>query len=123
MTPEKVPEQFPNIFLDTLRELRGGMTLEELSAQLQSLVAAVQDTGKKGALVFTLNLKPASAGSTAQLIVSDDIKAKVPILDRGSDVFFAVKGGRLTRDNPNQRSLNLKIVSDAPSQLKEIANG
>lgn len=115
----------PNHFLDTLRQLRGGLSLEELSAQLQSLVAAVQDTGRKGSLVYTLTVKPATAGSSFQLVLADDIKAKVPCLERSADIFFATKAHELTRDNPNQRSLELRAVPEpeAAPTLVEVSHG
>lgn len=118
------PQHNPNHFLDTLREMRGGISLEELSTQLHALVAAVQDTGKKGSLVYTLTVKPATAGSSFQLVVADAIKASVPCLERSADIFFATKNGELTRSNPNQRSLDLKVVA-APvaAPLTEVARG
>lgn len=118
------PQQTPNLFLDTLRELRGGVSLEELSAHLQALVASVQHTGKKGSLSYVITVRPASAGSTGQLILADAITVKEPKLERSSDIFFATQAGELTRRNPNQRELNLReIDKPANGEVREVSRG
>lgn len=46
-------------FTDTLRTLRDGMCLDELSMQMQMLVQQVQATSKGGRLTLTIDVKPA----------------------------------------------------------------
>lgn len=120
-------------FTDTLREMRSGITHDELSAKMQQVVEAVRRTGKPGELVLKISVKPFSKGNTDTLNISDDIKVKVPELDRGGTVFFATVENNLSRRDPNQADLfDIKEVvyqapravvhvdTEQPQQFKEV---
>ena len=95
-----------NMFLNTLQEFRNGESIAELSENLQSLVAAVRETGKKGTLTYTVKISPQGDA----VVLTDDIKLKAPELPRDASIFFATEEGVLQRDNPNQRKLDLREV-------------
>lgn len=107
---------------DVIRDIRFGELLDEFSDELNTVVTAVESTGKPGSITLTLKFKPSSSGA---IEVTDDVKTKIPMLAKGSSLFFATPEGNLVRDNPRQKQLpGLKQVNDAPEQpLKEIKNG
>lgn len=91
-------------FPDTLRDLRGGETLEDLAAKLQELVHAVQSTAGGGSITLVIEVKPAK-GSSEAVIVTDHIKSKLPQLRAQGTLMFPTPEGNLQRNNPNQREL------------------
>lgn len=110
-----------NGFEVTLREMRGGRSLHELSEKLAELVAAVKQTGKAGAISYIIKVKPASAGDVVTLQLEDDVKAKIPELARGASIFFADDANVLQRTDPRQREFKLTTVPDAaPEPLVKV---
>jgi ribosomal protein S28E/S33 len=94
-------------FADVLRELCAGSTYDELTARLGEVVEAVTDTGKVGEISIKLKIKP---NGDAGVIVTDEIKTKVPERARGDTVFFVTSGGSLVRQDPRQQDLPLRSV-------------
>lgn len=92
-------------FLDTVRELRQGQTLQDLADELQGLVAQVRLTGKAGKLRFDLTVKPASKGNVDTLLLEDAITVKAPSLERAATVMFATSNNVLSRQDPRQPEL------------------
>ena len=78
----------PRPFFETLRELRKGKTLEDLTAALADLVTAVQTTGKGGEIILRLRIRPPRPGSIAYITIEDELVTKLPKADRGDTVFF-----------------------------------
>lgn len=94
-------------FAEILRELCAGETYEELTARLGEVVEAVAETRKVGLISITLKIKP---NGDAGVIVTDEIKTKVPEKARGDTVFFVTSGGSLVRQDPRQPDLPLRSV-------------
>lgn len=94
-------------FLDTLRELRGGQTLDELAVKLHEAVAAVQEHGKAAELKLILTIKPFSTRGLAEapILVEDEIALKLPKGEREFTVFFATPEGNLSRHQQRQPDL------------------
>lgn len=92
-------------FADFLREQAKGHTHEELSEGLRDLVQRVQDTGKKGSVTLVVTVEPMKGGGAA-LVVSDEIKLKLPEHDRDSSLFWADADNNLIRNDPNQLSFD-----------------
>lgn len=88
-------------FGDWLREQSAGKTHDELSEALWDLVARVRDTGKKGTVSLTVTVSTMK-GDTDVLVVSDEIKLRLPEHDRKASLFYPDKNGNLTRTDPNQ---------------------
>jgi len=113
-----------NSFQTTIQEHRSGDALSELSDALQEITRAVRNTGKPGTLKLTLKITPASKGSGRAVIVSDDISIKLPQLDNESSIFFATDDGALSRNDPDQRTLKLEVVTggtkDEPLQKPAV---
>lgn len=98
-------------FADFLREQSRGATHEELSENLQTLVAAVLDTGKPGVLQLQIRVEPMK-GDRHAVSVSDAIKLKLPEHDRDASLFFADADNNLRRDDPNQ--LKFPSLAEVP---------
>lgn len=99
---------------DTLRELRGGLVIDDLDAKLQELVQAVQSTNAAGSLTLTINVAPMK-GSTEAVVVKDDVKLKKPEIKSSGTVMFPSVEGNLSRQHPKQ--------DDLPGITLATANG
>ncbi|MGH8867104.1 MAG: hypothetical protein ACRDYU_03800 [Actinomycetes bacterium] len=110
-------------FADFLLEQSSGHTHGELGEGLHDLIARVQDTGKKGSLTLTVVVEPMK-GDTSTLVVTDEIKLRLPEHDRKGSVFFTDRDGNLTRHDPRQLHLPLReVASEAhpdPENLKDV---
>lgn len=108
-------------FGDFLRDQRAGEMQEELAVELNRLVAAVTATGKKGKLVLTLTVAPLRE-ATEQLVVEDDIVAKLPKMSKGATLYYGTPENNLSRRDPRQADLEFKSVPvrEAP-ELKSVA--
>lgn len=98
-------------FAATLQEIAAGDLHTRLSQQLQDLVVAVTDTGKKGTLAVTLTVAPIKPGNVSNLVVSAKSTLKAPEGDEASSVFFTDQTGNLRRDDPNQTALPLRELN------------
>ena len=109
-------------FAAWLQEQSQGRTHSELSDALHDLIARVQDTGKKGTLTLSVHVETMKGDNTA-LVISDEIKLKLPEHDRKASLFFVDANGNPTRNDPRQIALPLREVSAPtdPSEAKDIA--
>lgn len=107
-----------------LQDLRKGQALDEVSEKMDELVRAVRETGKAGSLTLNIKVKPAGKGDGTTVLVEDDVKSKPPQHSREA-IFFSTQKGRLTRDNPNQRTLKFEPMEgqaeEEPSQEEKEA--
>jgi hypothetical protein len=114
-------------FIDFLRDQRNGATEEELSKSLQQVIAAVEAQGKKATLTFTIEVAPVTNVTSGQVIVTDDIKVKLPKPKRSASVFYTTPENNLTRNDPRQTSLELRPIASAPPVMQaiqgEVSNG
>ena len=98
-------------FHDFLREHRGGVTHDDISDALQTVVAAVVEEGKVGTLTITIKIKP--LGKADGLEVSADVKASPPKTTPGVSIFFVSPENNLVRQDPRQQSMELREVGPA----------
>lgn len=99
-----------NMFVTTLADLRAGRSANELSIELQKLVQAVRETGKKGTLTYKLHIEPAAKGNINTLMIEDEVTVKMPEMDREAAIFFSTDDNRLTRRDPRQREFSMSVV-------------
>lgn len=90
------------MFSDLLRDDRGGVTDLEVTKAVRELVAAVETTGKAGAITVTVALRPNCRG---QVYLQVTPKAKLPELPREASLYFVDGDLDLTRQDPRQLSL------------------
>ncbi len=113
-------------FAAFLVEHNGSVSHDELTKSLTELVERVEETGRTGTLTYILKLAPAGRMEGA-LKISDDIKVKLPALDRADAIYFVTADHGLSRDNPAQPRLPLRDVSRkaeaAPSSERSSEGG
>jgi hypothetical protein len=105
-------------FFETLRELRMGRTLEDLSDELAKALVAVKSTGKAATLTLKLKIKPPKSGVVSYVTIEDDIDTKIPKLDRGDTVFYPTADNGLSRHDPAQSQLPFGKVDTATGEIK-----
>jgi hypothetical protein len=107
-------------FCEVLALLRHGATVASLTGELRDLVSAVRDTGRRGKLVLTIDVKPASTGDTTVLTLADTIKVTKPTAEKVETLFYADTKNVLQRNDPRQPELaGLRRPADA--QREEAA--
>ncbi len=95
-----------NAFDALLRNQRKGLLAGDLSEALQKLTLACASVGKAGKLTLSITITPSGDAMT----VADDIKVKLPEANKSQSIFYATEDGRLVRDNPDQKTLDLKVI-------------
>jgi hypothetical protein len=100
-TPEDEVTTRP--FADILMALNRGKTHAELSRQMQQLVAAVQETGKKGQISLTIAISPTKSDGVLEVI--DTVAVKAPTHTRAASLFYADDDANLVREDPRQQTL------------------
>lgn len=103
-----------NRFNQALSEVRKGQVLNDLSNSLAEIIEAVRTHGGNGSLTLKLDIKPVD-GSGEQVLISDDIKTKVPQPKKQPALFFTDEGGHLLRNDPRRRDW----VEEQKKQLAE----
>jgi len=99
--------------IDTLRDLRNGDLLDDLSLDLHEVIAACDDTGKKGQVTITLSVNPDP--QTGTVVITDTIKTKVPE-DVKATLFHVTTEKNLSLRNPRQPDIpNLEPVDSGRS--------
>jgi hypothetical protein len=105
-------------FNDTIVALRYGTLHDDLSNELNKLVATVSNTMKGGELTLKLKLKPGKGG---QIEIIDDIVVKAPKEEKGTSIMFATPEGNLTREDPRQLQIEgLRSVDMETGELKKV---
>ncbi len=106
-----------DLFLYTVRQLLGGRTQRDLSDALAECVEAARDCQKTAKLTLTLTVKP--LGNSGQYEIRDEVKTKIPELDRGITLMFGTPEGNLSRSDPKQGDLDLRPVDQSPPKLRD----
>jgi hypothetical protein len=111
-------------FADVLREIRAGQVADQAATDMQHLVAAVREHGKKGTLTLTITVEPMKGNEDA-LAVSGDVALKAPKAAPKAAIFFADDDGNLLRDDPRQvalpglRRVDLDTNNNDPKDLAQ----
>ena len=88
---------------------------EELADALNDMVHASTETGKASELALKIKLKPVG-GSSGQVELETDVKAKLPQPTRGKTLMFATPNNNLQRENPKQQTLEGLRTADQEAQ-------
>lgn len=91
-------------FAEFLQEHRRGGALYDASVALQTLVKAIEETGKAGSLTIKLSLKPDTQYGTL-VGVTDHISVKLPELGHPASVFYMDGSHNLVRSDPGQLTI------------------
>ncbi len=121
---DKDDEKVVRPFADVLRELSRGDSHDELSEALHDLIGRVTDTRKTGTIVYTIKVGPMK-GTEDALLVSDQIKLKLPEHDRQSSIFYADDHGNLSRSDPNQLQFEslVQVGNGNDRELVDLSTG
>jgi hypothetical protein len=87
-------------FADVLSEISKGTVADEAATELAKLVAAVQETGKKGSVTVTIQVAPYK-GNDEVVNVSAAVIAKPPRAETPTSIFYTSADGNLSRNDPN----------------------
>jgi len=109
----------PRPITDTLRLLDEGAFLDRCSDQMAALVRGVEETGKAGKLVITLEVKRGTKGA---MLIRPDSVVKVPEAKLEPTMLWATADGDLTVDNPKQQKLDLRQVDPATGELRTLGS-
>ncbi len=107
-------------FLSVLENHRGGDFVSDISGAIKQVIAAVQLTGKGGAVTLKMNLKPATVGNA--IVFEPIVKTSIPETKPAGSIFYADEDFNLVREDPMQKKLNLREVepSQGASPLREV---
>jgi hypothetical protein len=110
------------LFTDIIRDLDMGQAVEDLTEELNRIVAAVQDTGKGGELKLSIAIKPPARRDSNAMEVGYTISAKVPKMPAGKTIMFATPSGDLIREDPRQASLPgiREVVDRSTGEVREV---
>jgi hypothetical protein len=122
MNPQTERPIINNSFMRLLTDHREGRCLAECSEELERLVEAVRLTRKKGTFHLELVIQPANRGAEVQtVIIRDDVTCKRPRCDRAESIFFATDGNQLSRHNPKQMEMDLRVIHPPTPNQPEAA--
>ena len=91
--------------LEVLETHRRGRTLGDIQDALQELVAAVQDTKRKGAITVAISAECRTPGSAKTLDISVKVRMALPEPIREKTTYFATEQHTLQREDPTQGTL------------------
>lgn len=97
-------------FSQQLTFLNRGITDDELTEELASLVKAVRDTGKAGTLTVNIKVQMLNRRDEDAVKLTITHSNKLPQLDSPETVMFSTADGDLLRDDPRQRVFDLRSV-------------
>lgn len=112
----KTPENISNAFTRLLSEFRQGAVAAELSEAMTKCVAAARETGKPAEFKYAMKFTP----NGEAMVLTDRLDLKLPGQERKGAIFFVNDQNNLTRDNPEQRHLDLKTVESPTQTVREV---
>ena len=99
--------------MDTLRELRGGQTLDELAVKIHDAVSAVEALSKPATVTLSIQISPfGTKGVAGAYSVTAEVAAKMPKPDPEVTLLFTDADGNLTPHQTRQRDLELSVASN-----------
>ena len=122
---KKTPAEAEAMFSEFLGAHNNGASERLASEALRRLVAAVEETGKKGFVTLKVSIEPMK-NTDGMVTVTVDVAEKLPVLPPKASVFFTDSDGNLSRQNPAQGSLFDGDVKDSPAgpaaeEAREVA--
>jgi hypothetical protein len=91
-------------FAAVLQDINNGQIADRLARDVQEVVNAVREHGRKGSITLKFEVQPRRGNSNA-LNVTARVDTKLPAPEPVESVFFADRGGNLLRDDPQQLAL------------------
>lgn len=108
-----------NLFI---AQLNDGHTNAKVTQKLNELFAAVQATGKTGAMTLTIKVKLAARDQSDRVLVTPSVKVSLPESDPRVDFFWLNDDAEPSRKHPKQGDLELREAPAPESKpLKDVA--
>ncbi|WP_375058376.1 hypothetical protein [Zobellella sp. DQSA1] len=108
-------------FSQQLAYMQKGCLDADMAERLANVVKAVMETGKQGTVSLQLKIQLRKTKSGDQIQITPVASHKAPESPMGDTIMFPTADGDLLRDDPNQRSLDLKTVEvPAAAALKAL---
>lgn len=85
-----------------LAQHRSGGVIDDITAELRTLIEAIKRTGKPGKISLTLTFKPISGGETPQIEITDKVVVTKPDPNQPASVFYSTAANDLSRFDPRQ---------------------
>lgn len=105
-------------FAAWLHEQRGGALHGELGERFAEMCRAVLDHEKAGTITVTIKAAPSKVDGA--LLLTDEVKVKVPEPDRGAALWFPDAHGNLSRRDPRQPEIpGVRAVPPSPQAEEE----
>jgi len=107
---------------EVLEKINNGAPIAEITREMERLLCAIKDTGKRGSITIVVDVSPFK-GSTDAMCVTCQVKTKIPEPERGVALFFLTEDFRLVRNDPRQQELPLRTIEIVPAvrgELKEV---
>jgi hypothetical protein len=110
-------------FIQALIELSNGQVAHDLHRDMEKVLAAVRDTGKKGKLTLTLDIEPQKIKDfkVTQVKITGTCKILEPTETPDSTIFHLLDDATLSRDDPRQIAMELE-VQNAGKKDKQNGN-
>ena len=102
--------------IDILKTLGDGRVMDDLYEQLGNLLMAVQMSHKKGKVVLTIEVAPTKDVEVPRVDVWGDVSARIPHIERSSEMFYVTDRNQLSRRNPRQPALPPNTVRMPPRE-------
>lgn len=112
---ESLPPEVDTSFLRALQLYNKGEKLNEASAALRKVNEAVNAVGKGGSVTIKLDIKP--SGNAVMFGV--DVSYSLPKLKASPAIFFLDENFNLTRKDPDQEELNLRVADGGQQATAE----
>ena len=112
------PAEFAAFFVQHL----AGRANEEISDEFHTLLAAVNEHGKKGALTITVTVEPPKGHiDGAPVAISIDSVLKAPKASAPPSIYFVDDDGNATRNDPRQTAaFDVRDLPTAKTEIKDI---
>lgn len=105
-----------NALTHVLSQIRGGLALDDAGKKMREIVKAVKATGKKGRIVFTVDIEPDKTDDTV-VKLTPSLTFKMPERGYAAGLFFVnEKTGELTREDPRQVEMELERQAELKEQ-------
>jgi hypothetical protein len=102
-----------SVFLNSLNE---GAPHAAITADMATLLQAVQNSGKGGALAIVVKVQPAvkGTGGADRITITVDRKLTLPKHEVPSDFFYLTDDAEPVRNHPRQQTLELRDTAAQP---------
>lgn len=105
---------------DIMGQIRGGFAMHQAGKELEELIAAVQETKKKGKLTITISVEPDKVDERI-ITLQPDVKTTIPRRGFNPGIFFVDDNGKLSKEDPAQLDMQLSREREGVTDMQAQA--